>query len=309
MEVRDIIREALSRANVVPRRQPAPFDKQESSLKLLQGIVSQYNNDNYLAFTQTSVDLPARRYIHIFDKDDTQKGDWNFYFDNVADMNSNPPDMEAVDNYAWAICKDNLDKVYYAYNMGGAFGWAELHKDELEFDPRYQQMKRYAETYHVHVEGVVKLNALNINRGSQYGMYRLNFLPRAEFDSYINNDLFWTWTEGAEGEWMIETKPYVSSCAVRLKLAYNKALYVDLDTDLRVPDAYIELLTAALTHKLAVNFPRVDDAQMQRLEGAVATMLNNVKAPKADARQVLRDGAEGDPFLTGSDLMRGRIFY
>jgi hypothetical protein len=213
-----------------------------------------------------------------------------------------------VENHAWAICKDNLDRVYYAYNMGEAFGWTAF-TNNYEYDQRYQQMRRYAQSFHIHVEGVAKLNTLNVDRGSQYGMYQINFLPRSQFDSYINNDLFWTWTEGAEGEWMIEVKPYVSSCAVHLKLDYNRALRFDIDTDLRIPDAYVELLTVALTHKLAVKFPRVDDAQMQRLENAVTDMLSNVRTPKADARQVLRDDHDSDPFLTAADLMRGRIFY
>jgi hypothetical protein len=308
MEVRDIIKEALNRANIVPRRQAPPFDKMETGLKLLKGIASAFNNDNYLAFTQCGLRLPAERYIHIFDEVDTQRGEWNFYFDNAADMEANPPDMEAVENHAWAICKDNLDRVYYAYNMGEAFGWTAF-TNNYEYDQRYQQMRRYAQSFHIHVEGVAKLNTLNVDRGSQYGMYQINFLPRSQFDSYINNDLFWTWTEGAEGEWMIEVKPYVSSCAVHLKLDYNRALRFDIDTDLRIPDAYVELLTVALTHKLAVKFPRVDDAQMQRLENAVTDMLSNVRTPKADARQVLRDDHDSDPFLTATDLMRGRIFY
>lgn len=308
MEVRDIIREALSRANIVPRRQPAPFDKQETSLKLLQGIVSQYNNDNYLVFTQADMVLPARRYIHIYDETDTLAGEFNRYFDSLEDKNDNPPTDEDVDNDVWAIVKGHDDVKWVATRIGPDLVWYR-HPNPDEFDQRWQQMVRYSNTYHVHVKDVAKLNALNVDRGSQYGMYRLSFLPRAEFDSYINNDLFWTFVQLSEGEWDIETKPYVASCAVKLKLQYNRALRLDLDTDLRVPDAYIELLTAALTHKLALTFPRVDDAQMQRLADAVKVMLDNVKAPKADARQVLRDEHAGDPFLTSSDLMRGRIFY
>ena len=66
MEVRTIITEALSRANVVPRRKTAPGDLVTTAFQLLQGIIAQYNKDNYLSFTQASLDLPAKRYIHIY---------------------------------------------------------------------------------------------------------------------------------------------------------------------------------------------------------------------------------------------------
>lgn len=52
MNVRDIITEALSRANIVPRRQAARGDIVETAYRLLQGIVKRYNNNNYLSFTQ-----------------------------------------------------------------------------------------------------------------------------------------------------------------------------------------------------------------------------------------------------------------
>ena len=82
MEVRSIITEALSRSNVVPRRQPAPGDLVQSAYQLLKGLVSQYNNDNYLSFTQRQIDVPAKRYIHIYDEEDTLKGEHNLYFDS-----------------------------------------------------------------------------------------------------------------------------------------------------------------------------------------------------------------------------------
>ena len=71
MTVREIIIQALNRSNVVPKKQPAPGDRLETGLELLQGVVSQYNNDNYLAFTQMGVSLSARKVIHIYGDIDT----------------------------------------------------------------------------------------------------------------------------------------------------------------------------------------------------------------------------------------------
>lgn len=307
MNVRTLIVEALNRANIVPRRQTAPGDKVENGLKLLQGIAGRYNNDNYLAFTQCSVDLPSYRYIHIYDEVDTQAGDNNMYFPNRDLLLAYVPTEEDFLNEVYGMAKDATSTYFKVIKVGDTVQWFEVeHPDE--FEQRYQQMKRYCETYHVHVKEVAKLNTLCVNRGNIYGMLQLHFEPRASFDAFVANELLWTWTEGAEGEWMIEVKTYVVSNSNKLRLNYNRALKFDLDTDLRIPDAYLELLTVALTHKLAVMYPRVDDAQMQRFENEVKVMLENVRTPKADARQCVREDSWGDSVATYEGVLQGRMF-
>lgn len=307
MNVRTLIVEALNRANIVPRRQTAPGDKVENGLKLLQGIAGRYNNDNYLAFTQCSVDLPPYRYIHIYDEVDTQAGDNNMYFPNRDLLLAYVPTEEDFLNEVYGMAKDATSTYFRVIKVGDNVQWFEVeHPDE--FEQRYQQMKRYCETYHVHVKEVAKLNTLCVNRGNIYGMLQLHFEPRASFDAFVANELLWTWTEGAEGEWMIEVKTYVVSNSNKLRLNYNRALKFDLDSDLRIPDAYLELLTVALTHKLAVMYPRVDDAQMQRFENEVKVMLENVRTPKADARQCVREDSWGDSVGTYEGVLQGRMF-
>lgn len=292
MEVRSIITEALSRANVVPRRQPAPGDLVQSSFNLLKGIVSKYNNDNFLSFTQQKLDLPARKVIHIYGKYDTMLGEYEYVFKDMGEMTRYVPSVEDKQNDALAVVKTNPQQVYGVVETMGAYHWEPTEVDEL--DPRYQQLLRYANAYHVHLDGVSKLNTLAINRGQPCGMLEMHFEPYADFDGYCNTDLIWTFKELAQGEWIIEVKPYLVAQNVKLRLDYNRAIEFDLDTDLRIPDAYTELLTVALTYKLAVAYPRMDDAQVARLATELEGMLNNVKTPKADAKQVLRGDGYDD---------------
>ena len=294
MEVRSIITEALSRANVVPRRQPAPGDLVQSSFNLLKGIVSKFNNDNFLSFTQQKLDLPARKVIHIYGQHDTMLGEYNYVFNDSSEMTRYVPSVEDKQNDAFAVIKTNPQQVYGVVETMGAYHWEPIEVDE--FDPRYQQILRYVNAYHVHLDGVSKLNTLNINRGQPCGMLELHFEPYADFDSYCNTDLIWTFNDLAQGEWIIEVKPYLVAQNVKLRLDYNRAIEFDLDSDLRIPDAYVELLTVALTYKLAVAYPRMDDAQVARLATELEGMLNNVKTPKADAKQVLRDGGYDDRY-------------
>lgn len=69
--IRDIITEALSRANIVPRRQAAPGAMVETAFRALKGIISRYNNDNLLAFTQNTYTFSPNKHsiIHIYDTD------------------------------------------------------------------------------------------------------------------------------------------------------------------------------------------------------------------------------------------------
>lgn len=306
MIVRTLIEEALNRANIVPKRQTAQGYQLEVGLRLLQGIVNTYNADNYLAFTQSSVDLPARALIHIYDKEDTMLGEYNYVFKDQSEMNSYVPSVEDKQNDAWAVIRTNPQQVYGVVETMGAYHWEPIEVDE--FDARRQDIAKYCDAYHIKVANVAKLNTLCINRGDIYGMLKLHFLPHQEFDSYVANELFWTFVQLAEGEWVVKVKPVVANSATKLRLDYNKNFKVDMDTDVRIPDNYLELLIVSLTHKLALKYPRVDEAQMTRLAHEVDVMLDNVSTPKADTKFVTRD-SYGDRGFTQYDLMSGRFLY
>lgn len=310
MDVRTIIVEALSRANLVPRRQAAPGYLVEDALVLLQGVCAKYNNDNYLSFTQDSLLLPSERIIHIYDQVDTLKGEFDMYFGTDDELSAYEITAEDYDNNVWAMITDGRhDTVVYSIisiSTPGGVQYQWIPHPNQTYNPRYQSMLRYTRAYHVQVPNIVKLNSLNVYRGADLEMVKVHFLPRDEFDAYAN-ELYWTYTPMAEGEWLLETKQCVAA-APKLKLAYNKGFYIDLDTDLRVPDAYIELLTVALTHKLAIKYPRLDDAQMQRLEKEVATMLENVRTPKADTKFVTREASYPNGY-NAHDVMAGRMFW
>ena len=71
---------------------------------------------------------------------------------------------------------------------------------------------------------------------------------------------------------------------------YNEAIVFDEDinTEWFIPDNYVELLIVALAHKLALEFPRVDEAQMTRLQNEVSVLVDNVRTPKSVERNLLR---------------------
>ena len=293
MEVRSIIREACSRVNIVPRRQAIAGDIQETAFKLLKGIVSKYNCDSLLNFTQNSFIVNNSRYIHIYDETDYMAGKYNYYGDVFDDLPDVTEDMYV--NNAMALVKETSNAAFSAgkrdYGSYVQYYW-QGHQLREPYSSRVQQMKLYMSMEHFQVHDVAKINSIYlVSLAGQPYMenYELKFVPAYKFDSYTNDSNIYTVTEKSEGEWFIELKPIVAAMNYRLKINYNEAIEFDIDSDLFIPDNYVELLIVALAHKLAIQYPRLDDAQMQRLETEVKVLVDNVRTPKAITRSIIRE--------------------
>ena len=307
--VREIIKEACCRVNITPRRQAVPGDIMENAYRLLKGIVAKYNSDNLLAWTQNNIILENHELIHIFDESDVLKGEHNMYFTTLDEMNNYVLTEEDYDNNVWALVKEQPNS-YYTVTVSGNYLWQYHNADNTQ---RYQEMKRYESMEHIQVRDVAKIDSLYLisNTNQPYREhYKLEFASHSDFDKYINTANVFTYTQKSEGEWLIQLKPNVAKQNYRIKLNYNEAMEFDLDSDLYIPDNYVELLIVALAHKLALQYPRLDDAQMTRLENEVRVLVDNVRTPKASDRILQRDdyfGVTGN--MSQSELMSGYWLY
>lgn len=308
--VREIIKESCCRVNITPRRQAVPGDIMENAYRLLKGIVAKYNSDNLLAWTQNNIILQNHELIHIFDESDVLKGEFNKYFNTLDELNSYPLTEEDYDNNVWAIVKGQ-DGYWAPLPHSGSYLWS--YNTDVENNQRYQEMRAYESMEHVQVRDVAKIDSLYLisNTNQPYREhYKLEFASHSDFDKYINTANVFTYTQKSEGEWLIQLKPNVAKQNYRLKLNYNEAMEFDLDSDLYIPDNYVELLIVALAHKLALQYPRLDDAQMTRLENEVRVLVDNVRTPKASDRILQRDdyfGVTGN--MSQSELMSGYWLY
>lgn len=314
--VREIIKEACCRVNIVPRRQAVPGDIMENAYRLLNGIVAKYNSDNLLAWTQNNIILQNHELIHIFDESDVLKGEHNLYFANADELHNYKVTEDDYNNDVWAIVKDSPNVLFKVTTVGTPSGtvysWQGVPVHE-PYPQRYQEMKRYESMEHVQVRDVAKIDSLYLisNTNQPYREhYKLEFTSHSDFDKYINTANVFTYTQKSEGEWLIQLKPNVAKMNYRLKLNYNEAMEFDLDSDLYIPDNYVELLIVALAHKLALQYPRLDDAQMTRLENEVRVLVDNVRTPRASDRILQRDdyfGVTGN--MSQSELMSGYWLY
>ena len=306
MNVREIIKEAVTRVNLVPRRQAIPGDLLENAYRLLKGVVNKYNYDNLLNFTQNSIIVNNAEFTHLWDETDIVKGKNNMYFDSVPQMEAYTPDEEDYENNTWAMVKGVNDYIYVVYQPApGVFAWHNqyIYQETL----RIQQMREYMKMQHVQIRDVAKINSIYLvtPKNTEYAEhYELKFVPAYKFDSYYNDANVYTLIQKSEGEWLIQLKPNVARQNYRLKINYNESLDFDLDDDLFIPDNYIELLIVALAHKLALEYPRLDEAQMQRLQLEVQTLVDNVRTPKAVTRMILREPYD---FYNGGRLTQNEL--
>lgn len=304
--VKEIIVEAATRVNLAPQRNPYP-KVVENGYRLLKGIVNKYNYDNLLSWTQNSIIIPKAEFIHIYDNNDVLKGKNNLYFDNEDELNAYHLTEEDYDNNVWAVVKGKAG--YWSVTHSGNFLWQYNNPSE-PYSQRLQEMKLYESMVHVQVRDVAKINSIYVvsNSGEPYKEhYKLDFVNHTDYDKFANTNPVFTYTQKAEGEWLIEIKPCIGNYQ-RLKLTYNESISFpqDEDTDLFIPDNYVELLIVALAHKLALEFPRIDDAQMQRLEQEVKVLVDNVRVPKVEDRLLLRnDYWDGKGTMTQYQLMSG----
>lgn len=310
MEIRTIITEACTRINLVPRRQAVPGDIVENAYRLLKGIVAKYNSDNLLAWTQKSVIVPKSPIIHIYDETDVIKGDNNLYFDTVAEMNSHVFDLNEIDKL-WCIVKE-VPNTYYTVQVetSNPLTFVTIpHEVNEPYPQRYQDMLAYQNMLHFQVRDVAKINSIYVvsETGQPYKeFYNLDFVNHTDYDRFMNSSRVFTYTQKSEGEWVVEIKPYIYLNNNRLKITYNESIEFDIDSELFVPDNYIELLIVALAHKLALMYPRLDESQMNRLQQEVQVLVDNVRTPKAEDRILLRNNYWDDyGCVTQYDLLTG----
>lgn len=307
--VREIIEEACHRINLVPRRQAPAGDQLENGYRLLKGIVTKYNNDNLLAWTQNSIIVPNNEYIHIYDESDTLKGDNNLYFTTVDEMNAYELTQEDLENDVWATVDGRPGVIWRVMPVstqeGTIYTWYGFPATQ-PYPQRYQRILQYRAMFNFQVTDMMKINSLYLVTANKQLHAKLEYVAPADFDKYTVTAPVFTYTQKSEGEWLIQIKPSVAKMQYDIKINYNEGIEFDLNTELYIPDNYVELLIVALAHKLALMYPRLDDAQMQRLENEVRVLIDNVQTPKAVDRMIERsEYFYGDRNMSQSELLGG----
>lgn len=163
ISVREIITEALARANIVPRRQAAPGHMVEETFKLLKGIASKYNTTDYLSFTQNEKVVPYNPVLHIVT-------------DNEPSSNSFTFDNELI------VVIPNVAKINKVYIPDADVGYELFEEPYQTFDGKGQSSDIYTVLEKSEGEWLIKFKVPNVSQ------VKILFNEALTFD--INSNLY-----------------------------------------------------------------------------------------------------------------------
>lgn len=133
----------------------------------------------------------------------------------------------------------------------------------------------------------------------------LSYASPEDFDAYPAGSGVYTYQPINDLQVVLKTKLLPDS-RLALKISYNKKWSFGLDDELRIPDQYAELFITALTHKLALTFPRLNTEQVALLKQDLDEMIKNVKTSTRAVKYLSRRVTRG---LSRADFISGRMFF
>ena len=124
-----------------------------------------------------------------------------------------------------------------------------------------------------------------------------------DFDAYPRGSAVYTSQPINDKQVLLKTK-LVPDDRTEIKVHYNRNWDIQLDGQLRIPEQYVELFITALTHKLAVSFPRLSTEQVtllkQELDDIISTVKTSTRAVKYLSRSNRIPAINRAAFINGS---------
>jgi len=330
--VRSVITEALARANLVNRRQEAPGQMVETSFRLLKGIAADYSRHNLLQFLRRELVLPEAidPNPHYILSPNYFMG-VNFWIVPTGTVPSVTPSAGYMESaLAWdGKCEVSHIETVSAgvgewetvtYNdpteavnhLNGAIvkivqgGW----KDKLILGTVDPDIKD--DYVDVVVENLADIKEAYYENNQLQRDVQLPFVSFEDFYNGGYGDSVYTWQQISDRKVELRFTPRYTQYARsgKTKIIYNLSYKIDLDSELKVPDIYEELFITALTYKLAVEFPRLDEAHTQRLQNELKAIEDSIKTPTRANKMVLRDaGTTNNGLWNLAQLQSGAFIY
>jgi len=331
--VKDIITEALVRANLVGNRRQEPSGSMmESAFNLLKGIAADYSNHNLLQFLRREIILPKdaineTQYII----GNGYKVGYNFWFI----INGDTSVLPEANSTTLAMGCEAWDKggthVYKIVQSGqSTFNWvahnysspaeAMEHLDNAVVRIVEPGMKTTmilgtvdpeinGDYVNAVVDNVASIKEAYIVLNDRLQEIPINFVSLEDFYNANYGNYVYTWQFISDRKLEFKTKQPVIDRAKEIRIIYNVAYSFNLNSTLKIPDVYNELFTVALTYKLAVEYPRLDPSHTQRLKDTLTEIENTIKAPTRANKLVIRPEGNINTLNTIDQIVSGSFIF
>ena len=338
--IRDVISEALARANIVGRRQVqhAPGDKLMDGLDILRDIAADFSSKNLLQWLQETVEIPT-----ILPEKLILNEGWDLGVNFWIVTNDNPPELPSAGVWDTAFCWDKNCTVWDVMIVSPGVGtWRRTvypSKDIAMAHMTYHGEKAVLEYEPEGMRTEIILGSIDPDIHSDYvdvackdldkitAVYYETTDPNVDGDynyplGFVSYQDFWNGGWGSSiytYQSISDTKAklYIKSLmrdrlplSYGLKVIYNKAWNFDLDTEVRAPDVYRSLFLAALTYRLAVRWPRLDPAHTERLRKEMEDRIAVVSSKTRALKYVTRAGVcRNSRLVNRAQLMSGSFIF
>jgi len=339
--VRDVITEALARANLCSRRQEAPGKLVESAYRLLKGIAADYSSHNLLQFLRREVDLNEA----VIKEDQYVLGDdytlgTNFWV--IEGTEIQPYIDEGIIPEAANVAENSKvyngdTMVWVRYATGpNVFVWRrdaypskdiaiarmdgavkEIIKGGIQ--PKMQigtiDQEIHSDYVQVMIENLEKVTELYWDRSNDpmaNASMPLQYLSFEDFNDGAYGDYVYTWQPISDTKIELKLKPRFVAMLTNsqnLKLIYNVRYSIDYNSVLKIPDIYQELFITALTYKLAVEFPRLSPEQTERLKNTLREIEDSVKTPTRASKMIIREPLRVNGLYNQAQLSSGSFIF
>lgn len=135
----------------------------------------------------------------------------------------------------------------------------------------------------------------------------LTYASPDDFDGYPDGSGVYTYQPVNDLQVVLKVK-LLPNEGTEIKVLYNRKWSIGLDDELRIPEQYEELFIVALTHKLALTFPRLSTEQVNLLKNELKEMEANV-ATASRAHKYVSRSTQLRAAVSRADFISGRMFY
>lgn len=292
--VRDLIINALSRANLCSKRQAAPGYMTESAFELLNGIAGKYSKDNLLQFLRRELLIPAE-----MKKTTLVIGEYGLN-DEYSDYLIFDTLPEAASAYVGrkAYAKDT-QKIYICATIPTGYAWGMTSEDP------HTVFYSLPDIELPNVASIAEVYARN-GKDEYNNDYELGFVAYEDFRNPMYGVAVYTWQPMSDKSIELKfKKPMMDTAPYGFAVIYNCGYKFGLDDTLKIPENYVELFTAALVYALAVKYPKLDQNQVNRLLKEKEDLEKNVAVPTRANKLVLRNHGHIHSCLNMSNFVSG----
>lgn len=229
---------------------------------------------------------------------------------NLKSRRQSPPadmtetGLRLLKGIAAKYSNDNLLQ-FLISECGGTLDKREYVLGDIDADHQEEYM-----TVDMFAPNIQKVNRVYWRAKDNAGLgsyIELTYASPDDFDGYPDGSGVYTYQPVNDLQVVLKVK-LLPNEGTEIKVLYNRKWSIGLDDELRIPDQYAELFIVALTHKLALTFPRLSTEQVNLLKNELTEMEKNV-ATASRAHKYVSRSTQLRAAVSRADFISGRMFY